>query len=878
MVGQSHAVDEDVRQPAPGVVGSPLAAFVSARDAAGMLGVHEKTIRRAIRRGDLAAEKRGRSFAIALAELERYRRQAEPGSEVELLPANVTPFPSFDRGTRRHLPVSLTRFIGREREAQDIVALLASAGVRLVTLHGPGGVGKTRLSLHVADTLEGRFRDGVAFIPLAAVRRVETVLPTILGGLEVRGQESLPARDQLAAWLADREMLLVLDNVEQVLASAPLFVDLLTHAPRVKALVTSRAPLRVVGEQIYAVPPLPLPPEPPERIAALEADCDALTTYEAVQLFVDRAQAADVHFRVAPGNAAAIAAICRRTDGLPLALELAAARTRLLTPAALLAQLSTRLPVLSDGPRDQPGRLRTMRDAIGWSYEILTEDERQLFRRLAVFVGGFSFGAVEAAGTWPEAMGSGTADGSGGSPLQILTTLTDQSLVQRVGDVGPEPRYSMLETVREFGLEQLRANGELAGARHAHALWCLALAERAECELVGPDQAAWVERLEADLANIRAAHDWFAEHGEREAALRMGGAIGWLWSSAPHLAEGRERFDALLAMPEVEQFPAALAKTLATAGDIADWQGDQARARTHYERALAIYRDLGDRPNEASMLRGLGSSAIDRGELELAVDLLEEGLRLARVSETAWEVAATTNLLGVIARAHGDLAAAQRRHQEAAEIWSDLGDRGHVVTALTSLGWVTLLAGDLAPAAAAYRKALRVIDVLDDWSRAWCAIGAGGIAARLGSRETAATLLAGGIAEQRRLSVEVRPQNQRELDQIVSRIERRLSVAAFAEAQRAGGALDNSALTALATAVLDEMTAATPERPRFEPLTEREREVLRLLAAGRSDREIADALYVSRRTASKHVSSILAKLAAPSRTAAVAIAIQHDLL
>lgn len=883
MVGHSRASIGDSRQSARGVARSSLAAMVSARDAAHILGVHEKTIRRAIRRGDLAAEKHGRSFAIALDDLERYRRQSGQVPAPDRPPANVVPFPALERSARFPAPVALTRFIGREREVREIAALLARSDVRLITLHGPGGVGKTRLGLQVAEEIADRFDHGVAFIPLAAVRRVEAVLPTMLQALGVRGQESLPARDQLVAWLAARVLLLVIDNVEQIVAAAPILVDVLLQAPRVKALVTSRTPLRVAGERIFTVPPLSLPPEPTTTDtdtdrAVLESGWEALAAYEAVQLFVDRARAADAHFHVTPDNAPAIAAICRRTDGLPLALELAAARTRLLTPAALLTQLARRLPVLADGPRDQPDRLRTMHDAIAWSHDILAEDEQRLFRGLAVFVGGFSFEAIEATQRDDGVSQSEGREDPRRAILPVLTNLVDQSLIQRGADVGPEPRYAMLETVREFGLEQLQAKGELAGAKWAHAAWCLALAERAERELVGPEQAAWVQRLEADLANMRAAHDWFAEQGAHESALRLGGAIGWLWSSAPHLAEGRDRFDALLAMPDVEVYPAALAKVLATAGDIADWQGDQPRARGYYERALAIYRALDDRPNEASMLRGLGSSAIDRGEFTRAVELLEEGLRLAEASETPWEVAATTNLLGVIAFVQGDLATAQRRHRMAADVWHSLGDEGHVVTALTSLGWAALLAGDLARAAATYGDALALIDASDEWSRAWCAIGAGGIAAGLGNRDLAVTLLAGGLAEQRRLDVEFRPHNQQAIDQFLARLEAQMSIAAFADARSRGGALDNAALTAMTDSFLREVAISPPVRPPFEQMTEREREVLRLLAAGRSDREIAEVIFVSRRTASKHVSSILAKLGAPSRTAAVALANQHGLL
>jgi DNA-binding CsgD family transcriptional regulator len=451
--------------------------------------------------------------------------------------------------------------------------------------------------------------------------------------------------------------------------------------------------------------------------------------------------------------------------------------------------------------------------------------------------------------------------------------------VQRGPNSGMETRYTMLETVREYGLERLEATGEEPATRDMQASWCLNLAARAEIELAGPEQAAWLQRLEADLANFRAAHDWLLDTGDATSALRLGGALGWFWSSAPHLDEGRQRIDALMAMPGVEQTPAALAKVLATAGDIADWQGDQPRARAHYERALTIYRGLGDLQRVASMLRGLGSSAIDRAELGLAQELLEESLSLAHETGDGWETAAATNLLGVVASVHGDIKTALARHSDAAAAWRRLGDAGHVVTALTSVGWIALLAGDLERAIPAYREALKLAVTSDDeWYRAWCAIGAGGIAAGRGEWTLAALLIAAGRAEQQRLSVVLRPHNEAALARIVEAVRTELGTTEFTLAWEAGRALSNASLTNRAQAFLDAAATAIARAPGFDRLTARERHVLRLLTQGQSDKEIAGDLFVTRRTASKHVSSVLAKLGVPSRGAAVAVAKAQDLL
>jgi non-specific serine/threonine protein kinase len=449
-------------------------------------------------------------------------------------------------------------------------------------------------------------------------------------------------------------------------------------------------------------------------------------------------------------------------------------------------------------------------------------------------------------------------------------------VLQRQSDGADEPRFGMLETIREYGLEQLAASGEETAARDAHGAWCVSFAERVEPQLAGPEQGRWVRRLEAELGNIRAAHEWLARRGDAQASLRLAGAIGWFWSSAPHFEEARALFDAVLAMPEVERFPAALAKVLATAGDIADWQGDQPRARAHFERALTLYRAVDDRWHTASMLRGLGSSAIDRGELELASDLLDESLALAREVGHDWEAAAATNLLGTAATIRGDFLGALARHEAAAAGWRALGDLGHVVTALTSGGWVALLARESARAAAAYREALQLAAEGEDaWYVAWCVTGAGGLAAAQGDHRLAAALFAAGIEERERLGVLLRPQTRDALQRMIAATRGRLGEREFTAARERGRALSMGEAAEQAMAVF---AAVAPPTAAPFGLTRRERDVLRLLAEGQSDKEIADALFVSRPTASKHVAAILDKLGVTSRAAAVAIALRHDIV
>jgi non-specific serine/threonine protein kinase len=875
---------------------------LGAKEAATRLGVSERTIRRAIKHGRLAATKHGRRYVITSDALDRYRHEREWSESNATRPRlALLTFPSMER-PRSALPAPLTLFVGREREIAAVSELLRREDVRLVTLTGPGGAGKTRLSLRVAHELQTRFADGAAFVPLAAVHDAELVPSTLALALGVRGGEERPPPERLLGYLCDRDMLLVLDNFEQLMDAGPPLVDLLVNAPRLKILVTSRSPLRLSGERVFAVPPLALPERPSSnRDDVSQTSLSNLAAVESVRLFVDRAEAATANFVLNAENAPAVAAICERADGLPLAIELAAARTALLSPAALLERLDRQLPLMTGGPRDQPSRLRTMCDAIAWSHDLLTPEERVLFRRLAVFVGGCTVAAAEAVGG--DAFGlagdglmghRGESDEavaplpavppfplSEASPppiLDLLQRLVDQAVLVRLNDGGQEPRVGMLETIREFGLEQLAASGEEEATREAQAAWFLALAERAEPELAGPDQAIWVQRLEADLANIRAALDWLSARGDAERALRLAGAMGWLWSTAPYLEEARQRFDALIALPGAEEAPAALAKALASAGDVADWQGDQARTRAFFERALAIYRGLDDRWRMVSMLRGLGSSALDRGEPDLALSLLEESLTLARETGHAWEEAASINLIGTVVSARGDLSTALDHHEAAVEGWRRLGDTGHVTTALASAAWVALLSREWPRAISAYREALEIaVAGDDDWYISWCVMGAGGIAAGRGDPRHAAQLLAAGLAEQQRLDMPLRPHVQATLDQIITTLRPRLGEEAFAAASASGREMP---IDAAITMAFETFVALEPEPGRNASpygLTRRERDVLRLMAEGQVDKAIADALFVSRATASKHVASILAKIGVDTRTAAVAIAIRLGL-
>ena len=472
-----------------------------------------------------------------------------------------------------NLPLQLTSFVGREEEIAEVERLLGQT--RLLTLTGPGGSGKSRLALRVAAELLPQFRDGSCFVDLSPVTDPALVPAAVANALGVPEAPGRPILDGVKDHLRHRELLQVVDNFEQVAEAGPVIEELLTAAPKLRTMVTSRVVLSLRGEQEYAVPPLHVPD--PGR---LPTGLSALGEVEAVRLFTERAQAASSRFALTEQNAPVVAEITARLDGLPLAIELAATRTKVLTPEQILSRLKRRLSILTSGPRSLPERQRTLRAAIAWSYDLLDPVERRLFARLSVFSGGWRFESAEAVCD-PDELGLDALDG--------LTSLVDKSLIRRTEPPGRPSRFSMLETIREFGLEQLEAAGDLELVLRRHAEHFLGLAVDAEPHLAGADQGEWLDRCEQEHANIRAALRWAIDRGEAGPAQAAAGALWRFWQQRGHLAEGRGWLEETLAMPSGQAPTAARAKALTGAGGIA-WWSDQGAARAFYDEALAIER------------------------------------------------------------------------------------------------------------------------------------------------------------------------------------------------------------------------------------------------------------------------------------------------
>jgi predicted ATPase/class 3 adenylate cyclase len=600
-----------------------------------------------------------------------------------------------------NLPVQPTPLIGREREVAAARGLLEHSETRLLTLTGPGGVGKTRLGLQIAADALREFPDGTFFVDLAPVNSADLVIPSIAKTLSVQEAASRPILDSLREYLRDRRLLLVLDNFEHVLVTATQLADLLSTCPRLKALVTSREALHLRGERQFPVPPLSLP----DRSRA--ESVDQLTRYEAIRLFIERAQAVQPEFALSDRNAHAIAEVCHRLDGLPLAIELAAARVNVFSPPALLARLEHRLAVLTSGPRDLPVRQQTLRQAIAWSYDLLTPSEQLLYRRLAVFVGGFPLTAAEA-----------VAAGGGLDPsldvVNGLASLVDKSLLRQEEQAG-DLRFRMLETIREDALERLAAAGEAERFQQAHAEYHLALAEQAEPGLLGGSrQAEWLDRLEADHDNLRAVLSWFARQGLADHGLRLTAALARFWRVRGYFAEGRERMAGLLALPAARTRSPARARVLHSAGLFASQQGEYVEARALFEESLDIYRELGDPGGIGWALIDLGIVTRYEGNFVAARSLLEESLVLVKQAGDTKGVAAALGNLGLIARDQGDAGVAETQLDQSLALWRQLGDRVGIGWTLTGLAMVARAQGKFDVAQARIEESLAVWSELGD--------------------------------------------------------------------------------------------------------------------------------------------------------------------
>jgi predicted ATPase/class 3 adenylate cyclase len=591
--------------------------------------------------------------------------------------------------TPSNLPVQRTSFVGREGDVRRLKELLRGPG--LLTLTGAGGSGKTRLALRVAGDLKHEYPDGVFLVELAPITDPRLVPSAIAAAVDVRAEGRRPVADTLRDHLRHQELLLLLDNFEQVPQAAPLVADLLDAGPRLRILATSREPLHVTGEQEVSVPPLELP-EPghlePER----------LLERESVALFLQRATAVDPGFLLTEANARAVGELCLRLDGLPLAIELAASRVKLLPPEAILERLEHRLELLTGGPVDVPARQRTLREAIGWSYDLLEEAERALFRRLSVFAGSWTLDAAEDVANPGEELGPDL--------LEIMGSLVDKSLAMRAPAASDGARYRMLETIRAFGAEQLRAAGEVETTRDRHAAHFLGTAEAAEFHLRGLDQKRWLDELEVEHDNLRAALRRAGESGQAKLGLRLVGSLWRFWHLHGHLAEGRGWAEEVLALPGSSERSAERAKALTALGGVAYWQEDLPVTRGAYEESLELSRELGDRAAEAEGLYNLAYPPAYEGDFAAAVALVKEARRMFEEVGVLRGVADTVWLLAIVARLEGDTTEARRLAEESLRLHRQAGDRFGATDALHVLGRIALAQGDFATAETSFLEAL----------------------------------------------------------------------------------------------------------------------------------------------------------------------------
>jgi predicted ATPase/DNA-binding CsgD family transcriptional regulator len=621
----------------------------------------------------------------------------------EMLQANqasITPLPTNVIVTQRlaspasvpkhNLPLQLTSFVGREQDVAAAVKHLRRPEVRLLTLTGPAGVGKTRLALAVAMELREHFVDGTCFVPLAPIGDPELVGSTIAQTLGISEVGALPIFERIKASLRQKHFLLVLDNFEQVVRAAPQVMELLLVCPQLKVLVTSRQVLRLQAEYLFPVPPLALP----------DLDClperEELAQYAAVSLFLQRAQELLPGFQLTEANVRAIAEICVHLDGLPLAIELAAARVRLLPPQALLARLSQRLAVLTGGAQDVPARQQTLRDTIAWSYDLLTAQEQRLFRCLSVFVGGFTLEEAEAVSKLSHETEPGAV-----STLEVVEALLDKSLLLQGEQEGKEPRLLMLETIREFGLVCLRESGELEAASRAHAAYYLGLAEEAEPNLLGTEQGRWLDRLEQEQENLRTALGWLMERAQTEVdqaelALRMFGALESFWTACGHWSEGRMFMERALTISKGAGTLARAKALKAAAYWLFYTENEMDRQEPLLQESLAVYRELENTRGIVDILGQLGAIAREKGNFGAARSLEEEALALSQASDYKVAIARSLQHLGVLLKDQGEYVKAHALIEESLNLFRELGNTYGTANTLFRLAQVLFLSlGDL---------------------------------------------------------------------------------------------------------------------------------------------------------------------------------------